>query len=142
MTFYHKILLLPLLMITACSISAVGAITNHYFPKVSGKPSGIAEGILLNYGRGMGEGSLTVKDDRGREITMYVSGVPFTVNGRATYCGVPPRPPRYHRDPLLCRFWPAAVVIGRTRVRVPYWRGSRDGNATLIARGLTTVVVR
>jgi hypothetical protein len=87
----------------------------------------------------MASGALDVRTAGGKVVQFYTAAWPFTIDGKTVRCPLPPMPPEYRRNPNVCSYWPSNVRIGVTRVRVPYWRGTRYGKATLIARGLSVL---
>ena len=127
------------LLVTAVLPAPVRADDAHYRPHVRGKPAGFVAGTLLNYGEGMASGNVTIRTRNGRTVSFYTAAPPITIDGRRIRCPIPPRAPAYRRKQDLCSVWPSYVKIGSTRVRVPYWRGTRYGTATLITRGFSVV---
>jgi hypothetical protein len=133
-------LALPMLvMLIAQSTTAVWANDDRYRPVVTGTPAGTVVGTLVGYGQGNAAGILTVRRADGKTIDLYAAKSPFVIDGRRIACTYPPRPPEYRLNPAVCFVWPSYVKIGVTRVSVPYWKGTRYGKPTLIARGLTVV---
>lgn len=127
-----------IVLLLAQGAAALRADDDHYRPHVSGKPAGVVIGTLEGYGEGMASGAVGVRTRRGL-VTFYTAAPPFTVDGKRIACPSPPSPPSYRRDPELCFRWPSYVKIGVSRVRVPYWNGTRYGKPTLVARGFTVV---
>jgi hypothetical protein len=119
---------------------AVLADDKHYFPRVSGPPAGTVRGTLINYGVGMGSGDVTIRRSDGTDVSFYIAGTPFLIDGKRIRCPLPPAPPHYEKPSAdLCTSWPASVRIGTTRVSVPYWTGRRYGKPTLVTRGFTVL---
>lgn len=110
----------------------------HYYPPVSGVPVGSVAGLLTDIGFGNGSGGLTIQTDEGKVVTIYAARRPFKIDGKTIEC---PQPPKRRFKPSRedCPQWPSRVVIGRTKVRVPYWRGERYGRPTLVTNGFKTV---
>lgn len=110
----------------------------HYFPAVVGPPSGTLRGRLIDLGFGNGSGALTILSAAGKKIDLYTASPPFVVDGVAIACPLAPRRgfvPTHDE----CPSWPPRLVVGRSRVIVPFWRGMRYGKPTLIARGFRMV---
>jgi hypothetical protein len=111
---------------------------DRYRPHVSGEPAGVITGTLHGYGEGMASGHVDVRTPTGF-VKFYTAAAPFVIDGRRIACPHPPGPPSYRRNPEVCFRWPSYVKVGVTRVRIPYWKGTRYGKPTLVARGLTVV---
>ncbi|HEY0382056.1 MAG TPA: hypothetical protein VGC72_07650 [Candidatus Elarobacter sp.] len=109
-----------------------------YYPHVPGKPAGVADGVLVNFGVGQSAGDVTIRQSNSKERSFYLGAHPFVIDGKAVDCVMPPLPP-YSPPPAVCRWWPSNVKIGSTRVRVFYWRDSRFGHPTLVTRELRTL---
>lgn len=122
-------------IIITCAVQ-VAAAHDFYYPAVSGQPAGHMDGKILEYGEGMSSGALVIRSDDGRTVHYYLSSLPFKVNGIQIACLLPPTAPTYSRDPTYCPKWPRNLVLGRTRVRVFFWKGQRNGRPTLVAGGL------
>ncbi|HEV2738857.1 MAG TPA: hypothetical protein VGU66_09785 [Candidatus Elarobacter sp.] len=127
------------LMLTMALTAPVGANDDHYRPHVRGKPAGSVVGTLLNYGEGMASGNVTIRKRDGTTVWFYTAAPPITIDGRRIHCPLPPYAPAYRRNRDLCSVWPSYVRIGSTRVRVPYWRGTRYGTPTLVTNEFTVV---
>ena len=109
-----------------------------YYPHVPGKPDGVADGVLVNFGVGQSSGDVTIRQANNLERSFYLAAPPFVIDGKAVDCIIPPRP-RHSPPPDLCRWWPSNVKIGSTRVRVFYWRDARFGHPTLVTHELRTL---
>ena len=127
--------LIGIVLVAASRASADDA---HYYPEVSGPPVGSVVGRLTDIGFGMGSGGLTVRTAAGKTVDLYTAHPPFKINGKTVEC---PQPPKRDFVPSRedCPRWPSSVVVGRSDVRVPYWRGERYGNSTLITNGFNTI---
>ncbi len=127
------------LLLVPATWPAIGlAESVSYYPQVVGPPQRVVTGTLIEMGFGMKSGGLTVRLANGRVINIYLAKPPFRIDGRRIDCPIPPQG-GLSRDSDNCRVWPSSVVIGKTRVNVPVWAGSRDGKPTLIAREFRTV---
>ena len=89
-------------------------------------PAHVARGVLLSYGVGSAEGHLALRERDGKIADFYIA-FPMRVNGRDLRCAFPQQ----------CPQWPATLVVGKSRVNVTYWMGSRDGHQVPIAYALT-----
>lgn len=129
-------------LITVVLVSSVSPVAgfddSRYRPDVHGRPAGAIVGTLLDYGEGMASGAVVVRTSTG-PVMLYTAASPFMIDGKPIACPSPPRPPLYRVKPDVCFRWPAYVKLGKTRVRVAYWRGTRFRKPTLITRGLTVV---
>jgi hypothetical protein len=96
---------------------------NHFFPS---RPTGATlhteTGILTTYGIGNDTGGFTVK--RGAISREFAVGFPLRLAGTLYRCL--PIPSRKHDDGN-CKRWPAALVVGKSRVRVTYWWQEQPG---------------
>lgn len=112
---------------------------NQYRPNPSGPPAGVYVGTLELYGKGTSSGAIEIRLRSGKLVQFFTAAGPTKIDGQQVACTVPPQPPSYRRDPVLCDRWPSNVRVGITRVRVPFWKGQLAGKATLIARNFTVV---
>lgn len=110
----------------------------HYYPQVSGAPAGVIVGRLSDIGFGMGSGGMTIRTAAGKTVDLYTARPPFSIDGKHIDC---PLPPKNGAKPSreVCPAWPARVIVGRSVVRVPYWRGTRYGKPTLFTNGFKTL---
>jgi hypothetical protein len=118
--------------------SNVLADDTHYYPPVSGPPAGFVVGRLTDIGFGNGSGGLTLRTASGQTLNFYAARPPFFIDGSIVEC---PQPPMRGFVPshVDCPHWPSNVIVGRSEVRVSFWRGQRYGKPTLITDGFTTV---
>ena len=63
-----------------------------YYPHVPGKPAGMADGVLVNFGVGQSSGDVTIRQSNNKERSFYLAAHPFVIDGKAVECVSPPRP--------------------------------------------------
>jgi hypothetical protein len=125
-------------LVGSLSVTAIAGASPGYYPSVSGPPVGVAQGVLLEFGRGSRSGGLTIREANGKKLSFYLTREPTLIDNVVVQCPIPPMR-NFVPSKADCPSWPSYVKVGRTRVRVYYWRGTHLGQPTLITRKLSVV---
>jgi hypothetical protein len=112
----------------ACAIAPSGA-RGDAFPV---RPAHVrllaVDGVLLSWAIGNGNGGIAIRSRDGRTRLFTVTDA-IVVDGTPVRCAYAPKPGEA-RDPDACSFWPRNLLLGKTNVRVSYWRDSAARTAS------------
>ncbi|MBD5606999.1 MAG: hypothetical protein IAI48_18225 [Candidatus Eremiobacteraeota bacterium] len=104
----------------ACNV-AVASLPANAFPTKPAHARMLSDdGILETWGVGNRGGEVTIRSRDGRTHRFAVADA-IVVDGTPVRCAYPPKPGQ-PRDPTACDFWPSTLQLGKTGVRVSYWR--------------------
>ena len=96
--------------------------SQSFFPaRPQGESLYAIDGVLVDYAVGRSSGTFVIKTPPLGVHQEFYIGYPMKINGRIVKCTVPPIDGQ-NADNVYCKDWPSNILLGKTRVRVTFWK--------------------